>query len=74
MDGDDERAEAARPPALAFRVPDDDDLLALADLHLPPVDAAPAGLVLGVGALGDDALQLLLARGREQRFAVVELR
>ena len=70
----DERAEPAGAATLPARVPGDHDLLGLAELHLPPVGRPAAGPVRRVHLLGDDALELLLARGREQRLAVVELR
>ena len=75
VNADDERAEAARAAALAPRVARDDDLLALAHLHLAPVRAPAPRLVLRVRPLGDDALEPLLARGlraahRRRRTAV----
>ena len=41
-------------------------------LDLQPLARALARLVRGVGALGDDAFEILLLRSGEQRLAVVE--
>ena len=72
--GDDERAEPGRAATLALRVADDDHLLPFPHLQLAPVGASPSGLVPGVDALRDDALEPLLPRGGDERVAVLELR
>src|SRR5207248_8540185 len=67
-----ERAEASCPPALALRVAGDDELLPAVRLDLEPLASPLTRLVERVGALGDHALEALLARRREERLPVVE--
>ena len=67
-----ERAEAAGPVSLALRVAGDHELLAAVGLDLEPGTGAPPWLVDGVRPLGDDPLEPLRLRRREERLAVVE--
>ena len=72
LDGEHERAETARAPALPLRVPRDHELLAAGELDLQPFAAALPDRVAGVGLLRHDALEALCLRRLEQRLAVDE--
>ena len=67
-----ERAERARTPALALRVPADDELVVPVRLDLDPVVGASPRLVRRTGSLREDPLEALFLGGAEQSLAVVE--
>ena len=69
--GEHERAERVRTAAGTAGVAGDEELVVAVRLDLQPV-ARPLLLVRAVLALGDDPLEVLLARDVQQRLAVVE--
>ena len=71
-DAEDERAEPAASPPLAFRVAGDHELLPAVGLDLQPLPRPLPLPVRRVGALGDDPLEPLLLRRAVQRGTVLE--
>ena len=58
--------------ALAGEPSSDDELLTAGALDLQPVAGASSGLVAGLQALGEDALESLLGGGLQQLGAVAD--
>ena len=66
------RPERARAPALALRVPADDELLVAVRHDLDPVVGASPRLVRRTSSLREDPLEALFFGGAEESLAVVE--
>ncbi len=72
MDADEEGADAVVRESLLGYPAADDELLAVGVLDLDPGGGAPAGLIGGVEALGDNSLEPLLGAGGEDGGSIFE--